>query len=219
MFTQCPECHTVHSVKAKQLRKNRGLFRCKNCAARFDALQLISEKAPKSKPPAPFFPQFQPLSEEPKPAAPAAYWSAGLCAALLLLGAQFFYFEHRQLLQNTALRPSLERLCSALRCRLPAYRNSAELRILHSELQLGADRNYRLSAALVNDAVFAQAYPVFKLTLTDFNGDRYAERIFAPQEYLPQDPQALIAAGVAVEIGIDIAAPSVPLGGFSIELL
>lgn len=219
MFTQCPECHTVHSVKAKQLRKNRGLFRCKNCAARFDALQLISETAPKRKPSAPFFPATQPLWEEPQTTAPSAFWSAGLIVALFLLGAQFFYFEHRHLVHNPSLRPWLERLCSTLHCQLPAYHNTGELAILHSALQLRADRNYRLQAALVNHAAFAQHYPQLKLSLTDLHGEPFAARIFAPQEYLPQASQTLLAAGAAVEIDIDIAAPDEPVGGYLIELL
>jgi predicted Zn finger-like uncharacterized protein len=219
MFTQCPECRTVHNVKAKQLRKNRGIFRCKNCAAQFDALQLISEKAPKIKSQQSFFPPSQPLWEEPKTATPNAYWSAGVVAVLGLLATQFFYFEQRHLEQNPALRPWLEKLCATLHCRLPAYRNSGELAILQSVLQLRADQNYRLQAALANKSGFAQAYPQLKLSLLDFNGDSFAARLFTPQEYLPQPPDVLFSAGATVEIGLDIAVPEVPVGGYLIELL
>jgi predicted Zn finger-like uncharacterized protein len=219
MFTQCPECNTVHSIKAKQLRKHRGIFRCKTCGAQFDALQLLSETAPKTKSNAAANFEFQPLWEEPRGTASNGYWFAGCSAALLALSAQFFYFEYRHFVQNAALRTPLEQICSALHCRLPVYRNIRELDILHSALQLAADRNYRLQAALLNRAGFAQAYPQLKLILTDFNGDSFAERVFTPQEYLPQDPQSLLAADAATEIGLDIAAPEVPIGGYLIELL
>jgi predicted Zn finger-like uncharacterized protein len=219
MFTQCPECHTVYNVKAKQLRKNRGIFRCKTCSAQFDALQLISETAPKKTSQSVSNPEVRTLWEAPRGTTSNVYWSAAFFAALLVLAAQFFYFESRNLAQNAAVRPRLEQACAVLGCRLPVYRNIRELDILHSALQLKADRNYRLQAALVNRAGFAQAYPQLKLILTDFNGDSFAERIFLPQEYLPQNPQALLAAGADAEIGLDIAAPEVPVGGYLIELL
>lgn len=218
MFTQCPECLTVHSAKAKQLRKNRGVFRCKNCKQQFDALQLISEKPPKTKAQKSFIPEAQPLWEEaPRPPADK-YWTAALGVALLLLFAQFAYFEGGHMAQNPALRPWLEGICQALPCSLTPYRNLRELEILHSSFKLRADQNYHIQAAVANRAPFAQAYPRLKLTLNDYSGEPFAERIFAPQDYRPQVPQALIASRSAEEIGFDIAAPETPVGGFSIEL-
>ncbi|MGR8935872.1 MAG: zinc-ribbon and DUF3426 domain-containing protein [Gammaproteobacteria bacterium] len=220
MYTQCPECRTAYRLKAAQLRKTRGIFRCKKCLARFDALQLISEKAPKKNPSMPFFPPSQLFSEQPKSVTPPpAFWFAGLIVALIVLSGQFFYFESRNLMQNALLRPSLERICTTLHCRLPAYRHVGELQILKSTFRLEANQNYHLQAAIANRSDFAQAYPRLKLTLTDYAGDRYAARIFTPQQYLSQQTQALLASGATLEIALDIAAPAVPIGSFTLELL
>lgn len=220
MFTQCPECRTNHRITARQLRQHRGLFRCKTCKAQFDALQSISDTAPKKKPYLDYHQaELQPLWEPAQPAKFHVVWRTGLSIAILLLFGQFIYFEGGHLAQNPALRPTLASLCTTLGCELPPYRNVAELQILHSELQLQTDHNYRLRAAIANQSVFTQGYPRLKLSLADVNGENYAARIFTPQDYLPQQPQASIAAGGAVEIGIDIAAPAEPVGGFTIELL
>lgn len=219
MFTQCPQCRTNHRITARQLRQHRGLFICKACKTQFDALQSISDTAPKKKRYQQRETELQALFEPARPTNSRIAWSAGLGIAILLLLGQFIYFEGGHLAQNPALRPTLAGICSALGCELPDYRNIAELEILHSELQQQSDNHYRLRAAIVNQAGFAQPYPQLKLNLADVNGENFAARIFTPQDYLQQQPQASIASGGAVEIGIDIAAPDEPVGGFTIELI
>jgi len=219
MYTQCPECHTVHSVKAKELRISRGVLRCRNCKQQFDALRLISEQEPQQGSPSAAIALSAELWEEPRQPFSRKYWLAGLCAALLLLLGQAVYFEGGHLAQNSDIRPWLERVCGSFGCHLPGYRDISRLEILRSSFRIRSDQNYRLRIAVVNRAEFAQAYPQLKLGLTDYGGDTIAVRIFSPEEYHPEDPRATIPSRGAEEIDLDIAAPTVPVGGFSLELL
>jgi predicted Zn finger-like uncharacterized protein len=219
MFTQCPECHTVHTVKAKELRISSGILRCKHCQRQFDALRLITEQAPQQNAAADTIDLSSEIWEEPRKPLSNRCWLAGLSVALLLLLGQAAYFEGGRLAQNEIMRPWLEKFCVSFGCHLPGYRDISRLEILRSSFRIRADQNYRLRIAIINRAEFAQAYPQLKLSLTDYGGDTFAERTFSPRDYQSEYPQARIPPKSAEEIDINIAAPTVPVGGFSLELL
>ncbi len=215
MFTQCPECKTQHTLTADQLRASRGMLKCRQCAAMFDALQSISEQPIAQ----PTTPQVAELfrERESETGRYRALWLGGLCIGLLALAGQFIYFESYNLSQSPALRPWLMRMCGMVGCRLPNYKNAEEISIVRGSLEATGESSYRFQAIVVNQAGFSQPYPDVRLTLLNFTGEAFAERTFSADEY--EHPTMQLAADDSGEIVLDIAAPARKIGGYSFKLL
>jgi predicted Zn finger-like uncharacterized protein len=73
MFTKCPDCKKTHLLTVEQLRTGRGMMRCQNCSAMFDAWELISEAAAAD--PVTMI-STKPLLWEQKKASGRGYWNA-----------------------------------------------------------------------------------------------------------------------------------------------
>jgi len=217
MFTQCPECQRIHPLTLAQLRAGRGMMRCSNCSAMFDALERIRETREADNTEN-LSAKSLPWDKESEPG--NAYWRAGLVISLLLLIGQVIYFEGYALSQNPALRPGLEKLCQQLNCHVPVYKNLDEFTLLHGSFNPLPDQNYLFQAVISNQAAFTQAYPNIKLTLLDFNGKAFAHRIFRPRDYLPEASVTTdMASDATTEISLQIAAPKTKVGGSTYELI
>jgi len=223
MYTQCPNCQTPQPIAINQLRDNRGLSYCEHCNHYFNALQRLSKHRPiiprtaNIEASAPVS-AAEPLPWERKLAAnQQPRWLLGVIAASLLLLGQGVYFEAYPLLQNRHARPVLRKLCQALPCRLPAYQNAAEMRVLQSSLDRLPNRNYLLAAVIVNQAWFTQPAPNITLSLLNFNSQAIARRTFHPHEYAPT-ATTNIAPDTALALRLTLAAPQTPIGGFHIDL-
>ena len=71
-----------------------------------------------------------------------------------------------------------------------------------------------------NQADFSQPYPNIKLTLFDYNGNAFANRVFQPNDYLTEDAVPnLMAADATTEISLKIAAPETKVGGSTFDLI
>lgn len=214
MFTCCTECQTLQTLTTEQLRNGQGMLRCEKCGTLFNALEFISETKdletalPKSL-----------LWNQDKPTG-KTYWRAGSLLGLALVFGQLIYFEGPALIQHPTLRPWLEKLCTSLACQLPTYKNLQELVLLQGALELQADQSIVFSAVITNQAESVQAYPNLKLTLLDYAGLPFSQRIFQPYAYLPEASQAphLIMPDAASEITLSLAAPKTKIGGYTFEL-
>ncbi len=125
-----------------------------------------------------------------------------LLAALLLQSALFFRTDI--VAYSPASRPALEALCGWAGCRIALPRNPDLLSIETSALEAEPGRAglVALNAVLRNRAGYAQHYPQFELTLTDYQDKLIARRIFQPQEYLP--PGAVLSNGMPANEEIDV---------------
>lgn len=148
------------------------------------------------------------------------YWRVGLAAASLLLAWQTVYFEGAAFCRNPAFRPSLERLCQSLHCRLPAYKNPDEWDVLQNSLSALPDHSRLFSAVIRNRAAFSQAYPNLELSLHDYDGNLFASRIFRPQDYLHQAQivNSVLRPGATETINLNLAAPKTQIGGYTFKL-
>jgi len=218
MFTQCPECQTTHRISVGQLRSSHGIMFCTKCSAKFDALERLNENmatinAWQDDAPATDIPW-----EKSENAGSPLFWWLASTVGLLLLLAQLYYFEGSRLVQKPGIRTWIETLCQPLECHLPVYRNLQQITI-QGMLQPTADNSFHLQALLVNQAPFAQAYPDIKLSLMEFNGRVFAERVFHPDDYLATPPATLINSKASTEVNLNIAKPALPIGGYTLELL
>ncbi|MGD8999429.1 MAG: DUF3426 domain-containing protein [Granulosicoccaceae bacterium] len=115
-----------------------------------------------------------------------------ILALLMLLVGQFAYFQRDSLARHAGLRPLLDKLCQVLDCRIAATRAPQSVRLLRHEVTTHPGRPDALSvtAVIVNEAGFTQAYPVLRLRFLDVDGRLLAQRDFLPAEYLPADVDA-----------------------------
>lgn len=160
-------------------------------------------------------------SDVNQPARSRTLWRSGLVIASLLLAGQIIYFEGMPFSQNPAIRPKLEKLCRQFNCRLPAYKNPAEFAVLQGSLSALPDRSQLFRAVTRNKAAFAQPCPNLKLTLLDYAENPFAQRIFKPQEYLTkhQAASSAILPDATAVINLNIAAPKIKVGGYTIEFI
>ncbi|MDD5274799.1 MAG: DUF3426 domain-containing protein [Methylovulum sp.] len=232
MFTQCPNCHQKQPLTVEQLRNSKAIAHCSQCGIMFDALELINETVPDS--PKKDLPQFGIHQDKPSGITKATiqklpwenplphgktYWRTGVFLGLLMLISQATYFEGYALSQNVSVRPSLERLCQHLNCRLPAYQNPDELTVMHGALSPLPDKNYEFRAIINNQAAFTQRYPNLNLSLLDYTGKPFTHRVFRPQDYLPQPSKtSTMEANATLDITLYIAATKNLVGGYTFDL-
>ena len=215
MYTQCPECKQQHTVNTEQLRISRGMLKCTECSAMFDALEFINDQPLEESEQAPSPNLFPPQPEQNKKR--HAVWFYGLTTGILLFFAQVYYFESDALSQNQTLRPWLLKLCQTLNCQLPEYKNIEEISLLLGSLEPRDDHSYEFKAVISNQARFNQRGPNIKLTLLNFIGEPFAERVFSAHNYRPKSP--VLAVDETAEISLNIVAPNTTIGGYTVKLL
>ena len=209
MRTQCPECKKQRSISVKELRSSRGMIRCDECSSMFDALELLNEGNASN----------EINTHEALPALKSSsatdkgLWGAGYSFCIILFIYQVYFFESYNLTQNTQLRPWLNTVCHYINCLLPAYKNLNEFTILHGAFEATEKDTYLFNTAFSNQSAFEQSYPSIKLSLQNFNGQTFAERIFHPQDYAKNHVE-FIAPDKLTEITMKIAAPSEKIGGY-----
>lgn len=148
-------------------------------------------------------PEVLPTSEKrPLPVWLTGFGAVVMLALLVLQSALFFRTDI--LAYSPASRPMLETLCEWAGCRIALPRNPDLLSIETSALEAEPGRAglVALNAVLRNRAGYAQHYPQFELTLTDYQDKLIARRIFQPQEYLP--PGAVLSNGMPANEEIDV---------------
>lgn len=215
MLTQCPQCRSSQPISAKKLRKTRGMLRCSECDADYDALELLSDKRPiKKKPDLAHIDAKIIKTSRPLP----KLWGLGITFCISLFIFQVYYFEANTLAQNPTTRPWLQKITLAFKKKLKTYKNIDDFTILQGSLEpIDAD-SYFFKAAIINQAIFPQKHPAIKLTLLDFTGSEFATRIFSANDYL-YNPKRLIKPDASTEISLIIATPPQNIGGYHFELI
>lgn len=211
MYSRCPHCNKQIQVSARQLRLSRGLLKCKRCGDSFDALALLSEKADETQAKARSY-----LVKQAEDRSSPWLWGIASLLMFMVLLAQIIYFEGQRLYSQPTINLALAKACQALDCRLPVVNNPEDWVVSHSELQAHLDSRYWLIAALTNQAEITQAFPELKLTLTDFNGQPFAERVFTPNQY---SKDTTLAANETVLIRLPLVMAADEFGGFSLDTL
>lgn len=215
MYSRCSHCQTQRAISTGQLRKTRGLIKCKACGKSFDALPSLSDKADTK------FKKNEAgdlLAELAEKKARSGAWGLGSTLSVVILCTQVLYFEGDTLLRQPQIRQGLQLVCDIAACTLPPYKNLDELSLSHGEFQAISEHSYLFSAAITNQSLFSQACPDLKLVLQDFNGQAVAERIFTARQYtdIPELP-----ANETTQISLTVVVtPSLgKIGGYTFALL
>ena len=234
LVTSCPQCDTSFRVTQEQLAASQGKVRCGKCQQVFDALARLAEiPSPKvshqvTPPPAAVVPPPPRLvldtATKEKLASRTKYkfprWLPVLLTLVLLLGAllqTLFYLRTPIAAKWPVLRPHLVALCETLQCTIGLPRQAELLAIDDSDMQEDMERAgvIHLSATLINNASFTQAYPLLELTLTDAYDKPVVRRALTPAEYLPgEDTSQGILPGEAVQIAMALTANNAEVAGY-----
>lgn len=145
-------------------------------------------------------------------------WLLGVILGGFLLVYQVYYFNGYSLSQNSQVRPWLSILSSYTNIPLADYHKPLEFTTIGSSLEHTDKGYYRLQVSLINHADFPQPPPYLQLTLQNFYGGIFAQRVFSPKEYLGKTKTILpIKHSATLDIDFLIAAPAQGIGGYTLE--
>ncbi len=161
--------------------------------------------------------------ERPRPRARAG-WVALTALLTLCLFAQLAWFRGAEVLRAyPGLQEPLAAVCALAGCQLPGPRDPGAVRVMERDLR--EHPRYRdallVNAILVNQAAFAQPYPILELWLYDTEGAVVAGRRFEPREYLDRalDADALMPAGQPLHVVLELVGPKRPPASFEFRFL
>lgn len=150
---------------------------------------------------------------------------SGLVAGLLvlLLGAQWVYFNRDALAAQQAWRPSLERFCEVLMCELPMRVELADFGIVERDVRQhpSVEEALLINVAFENRASFNQPYPLFEVSFTDSSGAPVAMRRFTPAEYLGDtvDPASGMSPHTSAQVVLEVIDPGEQATSFQFGFL
>lgn len=153
---------------------------------------------------------------------PRWQWMAvGALAVLLLL--QIALADRAQLAASAGTRPWIEGLCNVLRCSVPAWHEPTAFTMTSRDVrpvvaQAGA---LQVQASIRNDARWAQAWPMLRLSLSDADGRVIGTGVFRPADYLEPgaDAAALLEPGQSAQIAFRVREPAASTVAFTFEFM
>lgn len=149
----------------------------------------------------------------------AAWGMVNLCL-VAALAAQLLFIQRDAFAQDRNLRPVVAWMCDVAGCTLPSLR--AVERIELKRRQVYAHPNVEdallIDLTFVNNAAFAQPYPMLTVTLGDLRGEPVVRRHFAPREYEPRlGREARMAPGSPVNVVLEVHDPGAGARTFDLD--
>lgn len=148
-------------------------------------------------------------------------------AVLLCLAAgalQFAYYNRTELVKINELRPWLEKACDLVaQCNLPQARDPSQFLLSSKNIFTHPNEKNALmvSATIINQADFAQAYPLIELRFSNVRGQTIAARRFSAEEYLGIDTEHIsqIPAHTPISFNLEIVDPGEEMISYEFEFL
>lgn len=219
MYTECPHCQKQFKISVQQLKDSEGRYLCNRCYAEFDPVPYLKNDG--------FIAFCSNLFNRPKqitsyqseePSISNNVWLYSVIAGLVLFSLQLIYFESSSIAQNKSFRPWLEKVSNIYDWPLEPYKDLQAITVLDASLESTASGAYLFKMGLVNQAEFTQAYPSIKLSLIDFVGRTFAQRVFKPEEITHKSINEIKPEAVT-QISMIISAPANKIGGYHFELI
>ncbi len=139
---------------------------------------------------------------------PRRWWiGAVTLLGVLLLVAQIFFYQFDRWGKDPALRPIYAFACDLVGCDLPVLRDLAALRTDRLMVRSHPDFQDALvvDAVIVNEASFAQPFPVLDLRFTTLQGEISAQRRFQPAEYLAGELEGATMMAPRTPVRLELA--------------
>lgn len=138
----------------------------------------------------------------------SVFWLLAICTAISAGILQYAYYDRVQLVKHNELRPWLTKLCLYAKCELPEPRDPARIELTHKNVFTHPNHAEALmiSATIVNQAEFQQAFPLIDIVFSNVRGQAIAGRRFTPEEYLnmPASQIGIMEPGEPVSFNIEI---------------
>lgn len=151
------------------------------------------------------------------------WWALANVLLVLLLAAQLAFFFRDYLARIAWAAPWMEAMCEAVGCEIRPLQDPRQIELVEVEVAPHPtyNKSLRVTAVLVNRAVFSQPFPLLELSLTDNRGVPVARRTFQPEEYLvPDDAEAEeMPPNVAIAVELEITQPDAAAVGYEVQLV
>ncbi len=149
-------------------------------------------------------------------------WAILSLLAIVLLAAQYLWFNRQQLSRHDELVPLYSQICQHLQCNLETPIMLDQLSPRKLTIRQHPDYQGALSVNLLleNQAKIAQPFPAIQLSFSDRLGRLISQRLFQPDEYLDAAPDDTlkIAARQSVQIQFAILDPGRRALSYEIDL-
>ena len=250
MQTECPHCHSILGINLEQLNQARAQARCGFCLAIFEARPLPAKTEDQNIDPGKPEPEIGNLDvddfndelprvlpdvippglrAESRAGKPrfehleTTLLSIGIVVAIIAGIIQYSYYHRYQLVQHNNLRPWMIRLCDITGCDLPEPRDPKRIELSSKNIfsHPNTPNALMISATVVNQAEFEQAFPLLELRFEDIRGKAIASRRFTPEEYLgiPSDQISKMESGNPVPFNIEIIDPGQDVISYEFDFL
>lgn len=236
MQTECPHCNTVFRVEESVLEQADGQVRCGHCLAVFTAnnpynatsypdenitdTALDKDNAENSKEEKDFVvadvipPELRAETEENRQ---GFVFITSLVVTLVILAGiaglllQYVYYNRDSLVKITELRPLLNIICEQANCTLPPPKDLKSITLSSKNIfsHPNVENALMVSASIINQAEFAQAFPIIELRFENIRGETIAGRRFTATEYLgiPEEQISQMQPDISVNISLEIKDP------------
>jgi len=149
--------------------------------------------------------------------------SLGILTGIGAFFLQYAYYNRDNLVKIAELRPWLNLICQQANCTLPPPKD-LNLIALNSK-NIFSHPNVKnalmVSASIINQANFAQDFPIIELRFENIRGKTIAGRRFSALEYLaiPQDQISKMQPDVSVNINLEIKDPGEDMVSYEFTFL
>lgn len=149
-----------------------------------------------------------------------ASWGIASAFMLVLLVAQYFYFNFEGMVSNPKYHALLTRVCAIAGCSVPIIDASQiELRKITAKKHPTRAELTRFTLTMVNTASRSQPMPALKVIIRDDNGQVKAGRLVQPIEYLHGSASGIsrIAPNSPLKLSIDLRISRKSFDQYSID--
>ncbi|RNF82259.1 DUF3426 domain-containing protein [Montanilutibacter psychrotolerans] len=141
-----------------------------------------------------------------------------VAALTLALGLQLLLAQRAELAADARWRPLISRVCGALGCAIPDWREPTAIAMLDRSVRpAGRPGVLRVDASFRNDAQWPQAWPTLLLSLTDIDGRTVGAREFTASEYRKGDGPTTLAPGQSATVQFEVLEPGPRIVAFTFE--
>ncbi len=146
-----------------------------------------------------------------------------ILTGIIALTLQFTYYNRENLLKIAELRPALNVMCQQLNCTLPAPKDLSLITLSSKNIftHPNVEKALMVSASIVNQADFAQDFPIIELRFENVRGKTIAGRRFSAAEYLgiPEDQISKMQPGASININLEIKDPGDDMVSYEFSFL
>jgi len=138
-------------------------------------------------------------------------WSIGILFLTATLLIEYVWFNREQFNQIPELQAAIEKLCKQIECKNIKVRDPAKIELISRNVYSHPNEKGALmvNVTMINNADFAQPYPVMQIDFSDIRGGTVAARRFLPTEYLQVESEQLrlLQPDVNTDIRLEIQDP------------